>query len=549
MGINREIRYETAGNSTGVSQVFYNNYLADSRPVQTNFFSFEKPMFYTYGGTLDYYGQDPYSIYTNLVRPPIRFVFSANTFSLSGDSYFVHEIYKLDYSVHKLFSDNQIDIKVEMINKTESNDISLAGNPPRENAPFRGKTSTESLKSGNNIIPQPEKFFGAPLTANDKATIQNYFSNPILIITASTSGVTGNIYDLYLDQYAKQGGDYKIELFSDKGQYFINTKIVFNVDLNQNYAGFFNGSTGLQARQEAWNNILQIAATNNSVQTINNGFYSGINVIGNFFTYFIVPDKPVFEYPIMSGQLSTFTPEFRWSNGDNADSFILQVCYNPNNSGFTGSSVFNYPIKKTDQNIKISRSKTKGPSTEFESEKSIYTFQVPIKSNKGFIYRVGNSKEIIDAFSIRRNVITFSENYTATTQTEPIRVYVKIESDSPFVDGISGFETPPSLDFESEISEYTLSGTVSGSTVTGATITLTYPNSSFVVENTDIYGNYVFTGLEAGVYTLTTDYRGYKQDVRTININGNTVENFKIKLTWGNDVDTWGKLAGESYYT
>ena len=220
MGINREIRYETAGNSTGVSQVFYNNYLADSRPVQTNFFSFEKPMFYTYGGTLDYYGQDPYSIYTNLVRPPIRFVFSANTFSLSGDSYFVHEIYKLDYSVHKLFSDNQIDIKVDMVNKSESNDISLSGNPPKEEAPSRSKLSNENLKSGNNVVPMPEKFFGAPLTANDKATIQNYFSNPVLIITASTSAITGNIYDLYIDQYIKQSGDYKIELFSDKAQYF-----------------------------------------------------------------------------------------------------------------------------------------------------------------------------------------------------------------------------------------------------------------------------------------------------------------------------------------
>lgn len=548
MGINREIRYETAGNSTGVSQVFYNNYLADSRPVQTNFFSFEKPMFYTYGGTLDYYGQDPYSIFTSLIKPSIRFVFSANTFSLSGDSYFVHEIYKLDYDIHKLFSDNQIDIEVDISNNSESNDISVDGNPPSSNAQFRGKKSTERLKSGNNLINLPEKFFGEPLTDNDKATIQKYFSNPILIITAATNSITGNVYDLYLDQYAKKYGKYKMELFSDKAQYFINTKIVFNLDLNQNYSGFFNNSNGLQAKQEVWNNVLQVDITNNSPKKIEGGFYSGINIVGNFFTYFIVPDKPVLEYPIMSGQLTTFTPEFRWSNGDNADSFIIQISYNIENIDFKGEgdkssenrgSVINYLVPKVEKNIKNSRSRIKFPNSEFESDKSIYTFQIPIKSNSQFIYRIGNSKEIIDIFNIRRNVVTFSDVFYANTQIEPIKVYVRTETDSPFISTASGFNTPPSLDYESPNENFTLYGAVSGSIVTGATMTLIYPNSSFIVKNTDTYGNYLFTGLGAGVYTLTTDYRGYNQDIRSIIITGDTNINFEIQTLWSNEYDTW----------
>jgi hypothetical protein len=548
MGIDRTIRYETAGTSSGFSQVFFNNCLADSRPVQTPFFSFEKPMFYTYGGTLDYYGQDPYSIFTNLVRPPIRFVFSANTESLSGDCYFIHEIYRLDYETHKLYSDNQIDLPIITSNKTDSNDISIDGSVPKKNSPNREKTTSEKQSSGNNSIVQPEKFFGQPLTENDKATIQQYLSNPVLVFTAATSGITGNIYDLYLDQYTKQLGSYKLELFADKGQYLINTKIVFSIDLNKNYKGFLNNSVGLTPSFEAWNNTLKITATNSEVHSIVEGPYAGLNVVGNFFTYFIVPDKPVLEYPIMQGQLSTFTPEFRWSNGDKADSFLVQINYNTGDTGFTGT-IFNYPVEKSEKNSKLSTSTQKGISEDFSTDKNIYTFQLPMKSNKSFIYRVGNSREIIDIFNVRRNVITFTDYYSAISQSEPIKTYVVIESDSKYTTKIAGLSTPPSLDYESEISSYSLSGVVSGSTVTGATMQLTYPNSSFVTTMTDVVGGYSFSGLETGIYTLTTNYRGYQQDVRAINITGDTSANFRMKLIWGNKDDTWGKLAGESYYT
>jgi hypothetical protein len=549
MGIDREIRFVTAGGSNSVSQVFYNNYLADSRPVQIPFFLFEKPMYYTYGGTLDYYGQDPYAIFTNLVRPPIRFVFSANTSSLSGDSYFVHEIYRLDYETHKLFSDNQIDMPSNISNVSNSNEIPNGINPPSTNAPSKRVDRLNRMSAGNNEAPQPEKFFGESLTAGDRATIQKYFNEPFLTVTASTSAITGNIYDLYLDQYAKQVGSYKRELFADKAQYFINTFIVFNVDLDKNYSNFFsNNIPGAPGSQQAWNNNLSIISTNNSRSEITSGPYAGISVIGNFFSYFIVPDKPKLEYPIAEGQLTTFTPEFRWSNGDKADSFIVQINYNTGDTGFTGT-IFNYPVEKSEKNLTVSKSTIKGLIEDFSTDKNIYTFQVPMKSNKSFIYRVGNSREIIDSFNVRRNVVTFTDYYMAISQSEPIKTYVVAESDSPYVSEVAGLKTPPSLDYESEVGEYTLSGTVSGSTVTGATMTLTYPNSSFVTTTTDLLGNYSFAGLEAGTYTLTTDYRGYQQDIRSISLSGDTTLGFKIKLTWGNNVDTWGKMAGENYYT
>ena len=62
------------------------------------------------------------AIFTNLVKPPIRFVFSANTSALSGDSYFVHNIYRLDYETFKLYGDNQIDSSVNVKNISNSED-------------------------------------------------------------------------------------------------------------------------------------------------------------------------------------------------------------------------------------------------------------------------------------------------------------------------------------------------------------------------------------------------------------------------------------------
>ena len=535
MKIYRKLIYVTAGNNNSRSQVFSNNYFADSKSVETPFFSFNKPMFYTYGGTLNYYGQDQYSIFTNLVRPPIRFIFTANTESLSGDSYFLHEIYRLDYDTYKLYSDNQISSSPDIINK--SNKISTATSINRE------FVSSTKLKLGNNSISTPEKFFGEPLTKYDYSTIQKNFTEPIMTITASTSAITGFAYDLFLDQYNKQSGKYKTELFLDKAQFFINTKVVFNVNLEKNYSEIFSN----ESDSSPWNNILTLTSTNNYLHAINIGPFSGINVIGNYFTYFLVPDKPKLEYPIMSGTLETFTPEFRWSNGEKADSFLVQINYNTGDTGFTGVT-YNYPVEKSDKNSSVSTSKVKDATNEFSSDKTLYTFQVPVKSNTNFLYRVGNSKELIDIFNIRRNIITFTDCYSAKTQPEPIRTYVTIESDSPSSSGITGMYAPPSLDYESEISSYSLGGVVSGSTVTGATMQLIYPNNSFATLTTDSSGVYSFTGLGSGIYTLITNYRGYQQDLRIVNMSGDTTLGFKINLLWGNSYDTWGKLAGDNYY-
>ena len=545
MSINKNIIRIASGSANTLSQVFYNSAYVDLYTTQSTFFSYNKPQFYTYGGTLNYYSQDPHAIFTNLVNPPIRFVITANTESLSGNSYFIHDIYKLDYDVYKLYSDNQISDSKKIENNADYTGAA-------SNSISRSSISSKNVKAGNNIINLPEKLFGQTLTNGDISTIQNYLNTPVLTITAATSGMS-EVYDLVLEQYAKQLGSYKIDLFTDKAQYFINTRIVFYIDLNKDYTDYYklnSQARGSTTSKLPWNNTLQIIDTNSTRQVINAGPFAGVSVAGNYFTYFTVPDKPVLEYPIMSGQLSTFTPEFIWSNGDSADSFILQVDYNTSDTGFTGT-VYNYPIEKVVENAKLATATSTFESKSYASQKTLYTYQASVRSNSNFIYRIGNSKELIDIFNVRRVVVTFSEYYSATTQAQPIRTYVLSESDSPYVMDIAGLLVPPSLDYESpDIGAFILSGTVSGSTVTGATMQLAlYPNSNFITTTTDLFGSYSFSGLAAGTYTLTTNYRGYLQDVRTINLSSDTTLGFKLKLLWGNSVDTWGKMASESYYT
>ena len=156
------------------------------------------------------------------------------------------------------------------------------------------------------------------------------------------------------------------------------------------------------------------------------------------------------------------------------------------------------------------------------------------------IYRVGNVKNIHEnLFGVKQSVVTFSDNRVIITQAEPIKTYVYTESDSPYTEVITGLLTPPSLEAESPLAEYILSGTVSGSIVTGATMQLIYPNTSFVTEVTDSFGGFEFTSLEAGSYTLNTIYRGYALDSRQVNISSNTNLNFDIQTNWDNIYDIW----------
>ena len=201
--------------------------------------------------------------------------------------------------------------------------------------------------------------------------------------------------------------------------------------------------------------------------------------------------------------------------------------------------MFSYIIPKTDESKQEGKNKTKGSDTEFTTSKTIRKYQLPLKSNKCLLYRVGNVKVLRNLFGVKQSVVTFSDYMSICTQVEPIKTYVFTESDSPYTKAISRFETPLSLEVESPLSQYSLSGLVSGSTVTGATIQLVYPNSNFITTTTNSIGEFDFGLLDGGTYTLNTSYRGYASDSTILVLSGNTSLTIPLEIRWDNTYDIW----------
>lgn len=600
--------FTTSGDQNSFGRAWYNNYWVNSTDGYIPLFSQEIPTYHTIGGVepQDYYKQNPLSIFTGLAKPFIRFEFTGATSALTQVKTIVHKIYKIPYDSFKTFETNQpTTLLSQDLSISSGYDNATSRNPNTafysNNTSFEQKNNFNLGANPNEIVNRP---YGQPLSYSDVQRLQPKLSTPLVTLTASTSGITTNIYDFYPDQVVKQFGNLKEELFKDKDQYFISTEFEFEVDRGLKYDEYFSyvyfekiepivilssitsvttfstavGSqppqttgpetissttaitsttisvvttgvtTGYTLSSETWDNTMRFT-TEHPPHIIDKGIFAGLEVKGNYFTYFDVPKKPSFLPPLIQGKLDTFSPLFTFgnSNGKDADEYLLQINYNTGDTGFTGT-IFNYPIKKTTENTRIGSFTEKGSTTDFNSQQEITTASAPLKSNSDFLYRIGNVRYMVNIFGVRQFVVTFSDTFMATTQTEPVKTYVQVQSDSPHISEIATFTTPESLDTETPIASYILSGTVSGSVVSNATLKLTYPNLSYIISTTDANGNYVFTGLEAGNYVLETFYRGYQDNVQPITINGDMVLNYKIKLLWSDAYDTWGQFANENYF-
>lgn len=523
----RAIYYTTAGDNQTQVQSFYSNYWAESYGGRLPIFSQTIPTYSTIGGTLDYYGQNPLSVFTNLSKPFIRYTFTADTSSIVSISKIIHRIYKIDYPTFKNFQINQPTIEIEREVRTKN-----TSSKPEANYLQRRK---ESLGSNPEI--DFVRAYDQPLSQEDAKLLQPLLTTPYKVYTGSTSGITTNIYDFYPDQYSKSLGQFKQELFEDKAQYFIETEFSFDIDKGLNYENYYTYVDGVLTEQ-TWNDTFSFT-TSDPVHTIEAGDFTGLEVRGNYFTYFTVPDKPKIEYPIVEGVLTTFAPEFFWSEGEKADEYLIQISYNTGDTNFSGS-IFNYPISKNENNRHFAESRIKSPDTEFSSNKSIRSASIPLKGkSSSFLYRIGNVKYIENIFGVRQFVVTFSETKSAQTQSEAIKTFVRVQSDSPYVEKIAEYTIPDSILEENPLGEYMLSGYVSGSTVTGATMQLTYPNSAFVTTTTDLMGYFEFGELEEGLYTLATSYRGYADDYRSIYLSGDTSLLVEMQIRWDNIYDKW----------
>ena len=528
MSIPKKLRYyTTVGNNNSSAQAFYNNYWVESYGGRIPVFAQTIPTYTTIGGTNDYYGQNPLSIFTNLAHPFIRYTFTGSTSAITTITKIVHKVYKIEYQTFKNFQNNQPTIDVQQDIKTKNTTT-----PPDSTY-----NQTIGQKLGSNPQINFVRGYDQPLTQENAKLLQPLLDEPYQTYTASTSGITTNIYDFYPDQYSKKLGQLKEELFEDKGQYFIETEFSFEINKGLNYENYYTYVDG-ELTEQIWNDTINFTTTD-PVHTIINGDFTGLDVRGAYFTYFTVPDKPQLEYPIVEGDLTTFAPEFFWSEGESSDEYLIQISYNTGDTNFSGT-IFNYPISKTEQNKHFAESKIKLPTTEFSTNKAIRSASIPLKGNaSSFLYRIGNVKYMENIFGVRQFVVTFSDTKSAKTQTDAVKTFVRVQSDSRYTKEVATYTVPESLLAESPLAEYSLSGYVSGSIVTGATMQLIYPNLAFVTTTTDLTGYYEFGQLEDGAYSLITNYRGYAEDSRNIYISGDTSFNVELQIRWDNTYDKW----------
>jgi hypothetical protein len=537
------------------AESFYANKFIDISQYNSSYFSFNTPLYYTLGGTLNYYSQDYWYVFTNISRPFIKFTFTANTGSFGTGTTIKHNIYRIPYNDFKDYTAAIIrkDLEEQRDNSTEQ----ITETTKDEKGIVKSLTTTRTVRKTNTLEKLAPKTFPETLGSYDSNdplyNIKQLLTNPILTITASTTGISTNIYNLFLDEFQKKKGGFQFQLFQDYAQYFITTQFEFERTQGLGLDSFYSVGVG--------NNLYPInyqqyykEITPSRSHIITGGTFSGVSVQGNFFTYFLIPNKPKWENPAVTGNLTTFSPTFFWSHTDDGDSFLLQVVYNSGDSASFSGVVYSYPISKEETNLNTNKM-LNTPSGDWsitqEVTDVVRKYSVPLSPGKTFWARIGNVKELINIFGVKQQVVAFSDIITAKTSPLPYKNFVQVMADSPHEAAVSKFVYPEYLEDDiSTLGDFILSGTVSGSVVTGATMQLIYPNSNYVTQTTNSVGGYIFTSLEAGTYTLNTHYRGYLQDSRVINITGDTVYDvINLSLIWGNNTETWGYLGDYLFTT
>jgi hypothetical protein len=231
--IEKKSRRETTGTEDNVAQSFYHNIFYNVNNGVVTPFVFDTPMYTTLGGTKDYYLQDPRSIFTNLVKPFIRFNFSANTSSFGPTVKIKHDIYRVSWD---LFNSVQSGYKAKLNESTKVEDetVETIEEFDESTGETKKKVITKTLSTTNNVIKSDKKTSNQEAGREDTEPviptiddIQAQLDTPIISITSHTSAITSSVYDLQIEQFIKKPGEYKTELFRDKDQYIIDTNFIF----------------------------------------------------------------------------------------------------------------------------------------------------------------------------------------------------------------------------------------------------------------------------------------------------------------------------------
>lgn len=528
------------------------NQFANPSQYDASFFEFDTPSYYTLGGTINYYGQDYWSIFTNIYRPFIKFTFTGNTDHFGTGTTILHNVYRitrkdfLEYAsevIRKDISQNK-DFTTETVEESVTDE---SGNTKTITTTKKIASTSTSEKTAPKDFPELITGFSLD-TLNGIEKMKSLLSNPILTVTAATSSITSYTYILFLSEYEKSAGNFQQQMFQDYAQYFVTTQFEFSMERGAELCEFYQIDSEKKLTSYDYQKSYK-QLTPAYEHTITGGTFSGVTTSGNFFTYFLIPNKPILEAPVVRGALKTFSPKFFWSNTNDGDSFVLQVVYNSGDSQSFSGTVYSYPITKENSVLSTS-SMLNVPDGDWsiaqKKTDTVREYSVPLSYGSDFWYRIGNVKELINIFGVKQTVITFSNIESATTYSESYQNQVFVQSDSPHTETSTTLQYPEYLEDTIDLlTKYSLSGTIYGSVLTGATAILTYPNNNYITQPADSVGNYFFENLERGVYKVAGSYRGYRQSTPIdVVVTANTVAPpITIYLTWDNNWDLWGDIG------
>lgn len=357
MSLDYYITSQTTGDRDSVSQVLTQNTLARYNTItRGSVFDFNYPVYNIEGATFDYYGKDYNSISYDITNGKIySLIFTENTNSLSGNNLLSHVLYRI------------------------------------------------TLDDYNNFLIDPSTFGTA---------FGNRLSIPLISITEPCSGITLNtgVYTYSFPTQYKDVGSFTQEIFEDKFQYLLDDVISFyqNNDLtigDAYYLGNNLTSDGypLPERLYLEPSAQTMISSNLGPQTITgNTATSGYTFQGAFFTYFVPPKKPNLNVSggrqliAVQGNVTTLSPIFNFNNTDDGDYYVLEVNYDTADTPFSGSNIYSYTINK------------QAGDAEF-----VRTFSTPLRANDNFIYRIGNTKELVNIFGNKQSITTYSDTIQA----------------------------------------------------------------------------------------------------------------------------------------
>lgn len=445
MSLDYYIISQTTGDNDSSSQVLSQNTLAYNNNISFgNFFSYLYPVYRIEGASFDYYQRDYNSITYEITNGKVYTLFfsgesSSSVINHTGTTIITHTLYRLPFTANTQYLSNP--------------------------------------EADNNIDIQP------------------FFSNPLLSISKQVSAITitNSAYTYSFPILYKDVGNFTQNVFSDKDQFFLDTLFSFeeNNDLTLGDCYVYGGFDTSSNREIYTRLFLEPSAT--TFYTSNRGTneitgntpYSGFTFSGAFFTYFVPPKKPNLNVSggrqsiNVQGTQTNISPVFNFSNVDDGDYYQLQVNYDANDTPFSGTDIYTYTINK-----------------QVGDAEFVRVYSTPLRINDDFIYRIGNTKEIINVFDNRQAITTWSDSIAAS-----------IKATGVF--RLSGY-TWRNYVSNTFNGAYHISGmTIAGSTADQTTFTFTTTNIVGMPANT-------ISAATDGVSTVTIDYNGtlYTQDWR-----------------------------------